>query len=83
MFHATLKFSGLKQKKVNYDVLSEDDTKHYYKIGNKEIVKQYYKIGIIDQNQQSSLLTWVQADSHLDRNTPEYRECLDVLKGNV
>ncbi|XP_041934787.1 uncharacterized protein LOC121697358 [Alosa sapidissima] len=67
-------------QRANDNILCEDDTKLYYKMGNKNIVKRYCQDGIIDQNQRDRLLSWVQEDSHLDRNTPEYKECLDALK---
>ncbi|KAG5267309.1 hypothetical protein AALO_G00220320 [Alosa alosa] len=60
-------------QRANDNILCEDDTKLDYKMGNKNIVKRYCQDGIIDHNQQDRLLSWVQEDSHLDRNTPEYK----------
>ncbi|XP_062373894.1 uncharacterized protein LOC134062039 [Sardina pilchardus] len=73
--------AGLPSKQINTNDLTGKDTKHYYKVGSKEIVNQFHNNGIIDQNQQSRLLSWVQQDKQL--NSPEYQECFKAVKSRV
>lgn len=60
--------------------MSDEGTRRYYRGGYIELVKAYHKKGIINNNQAKKLISWVERDMHLDRDTQEYEEILDYIK---
>ncbi|KAK6312213.1 hypothetical protein J4Q44_G00178770 [Coregonus suidteri] len=60
--------------------MSDEGTRYYYRNGYIELVKAYQKKGIINKNQAQKLISWVERDMHLDRDTEEYEEILDYIK---
>ncbi|XP_035286380.1 uncharacterized protein LOC118234127 isoform X5 [Anguilla anguilla] len=60
--------------------LTEEGTNCYYKTGYVKLISEYQKMGIIDQNAEGRLKTWVKENQHLSKNTPEYNQILQRLK---
>ncbi|XP_035286379.1 uncharacterized protein LOC118234127 isoform X4 [Anguilla anguilla] len=60
--------------------LTEEGTNCYYKTGYMKLISEYQKMGIIDQNAEGRLKTWVKENQHLSKNTPEYDQILQRLK---
>ncbi|XP_031669842.1 uncharacterized protein LOC116359923 [Oncorhynchus kisutch] len=60
--------------------MSDEGTRHYYRYGYIELVEAYHRKGIINKNQAINLISWVEKEMHLDRDTQEYKEILDYIK---
>ncbi|XP_035286411.1 uncharacterized protein LOC118234145 isoform X1 [Anguilla anguilla] len=73
--------AGIKIPSVqgNLGSLTEKGTNCYYKCGYMKLISKYQKMGIIDQNAEGRLKTWVKEDQHLSKNTPEYNRILKEL----
>ncbi|XP_024263815.2 uncharacterized protein LOC112239612 [Oncorhynchus tshawytscha] len=63
--------------------MSDEGTRHYYRCGYIELVEAYHRKGIINKNQAKQLISWVEKEMHLDRDTQEYKEILDYIKRHV
>jgi hypothetical protein len=63
--------------------MSDEGTRHYYRYGYIELVEAYHREGIINEHQAKKLISWVESEMHLDRDTQEYKEILDYIKRHV
>ncbi|XP_029564674.1 uncharacterized protein LOC115159261 isoform X2 [Salmo trutta] len=60
--------------------MSPEGTVFYYKVGFNQMLNHHSKEGIIDQNQQARLKSWVSDKKYLDQNTPEYNDILAAIQ---
>ncbi|XP_029564672.1 uncharacterized protein LOC115159260 isoform X2 [Salmo trutta] len=60
--------------------MSPEGTVFYYKAGFNQMLNHHIKEGIIDQNQQARLKSWVSDKKYLDQKTPEYNDILAAIQ---
>ncbi|XP_064798343.1 uncharacterized protein LOC135517719 isoform X2 [Oncorhynchus masou masou] len=60
--------------------LSPEGTVFYYKAGFNQMLNHHSKEGIIDQNQQARLKSWVSDKKYMDPDTPEYNDILAAIQ---
>ncbi|KAM9516901.1 uncharacterized protein ACWYII_044168 isoform 2-T2 [Salvelinus alpinus] len=60
--------------------MSPEGTVLYYKAGFNQMLNHHSREGIINQNQQASLKSWVSKKKYLDPKTPEYKDILAAIQ---
>ncbi|XP_072544781.1 uncharacterized protein [Salminus brasiliensis] len=60
--------------------LSVESRNQYYQTGFRDMVIAYKEKGIIDQNQTTRLLKWVEENKYVNNNTPEYKDLIAKIE---